>query len=103
MCLAVPMKVVRAGENQAWCLDRDGLEVSVDTMLTGPALPGQWLMVFLGASREVVDEAHAAQVLSAVNALEAALGGNNDAIELAFADLINREPQLPDFLRKDLP
>jgi hydrogenase expression/formation protein HypC len=101
MCLAIPMEVLRVDGLQAWCRDRDGSEVVVDTILTGPVNPGQWLLVFLGAAREIVSAEDAAKVSAAIDALDAALVGDTDRINAAFADLIDREPQLPDFLRKD--
>jgi len=101
MCLAIPMEVLRVEGLQAWCRDRDGSEVVVDTILTGPVSPGQWLLVFLGAAREIVSAEDAAKVSAAIDALDAALVGDTDRINAAFADLIDREPQLPDFLRKD--
>jgi len=101
MCMATPMEVLRADEHRAWCRDRDGSEVAVDTILTGPVAPGQWLLVFLGAAREVVSAEDAAKVSAALGALDAALIGDTDLIHAAFADIIDREPQLPEFLRKD--
>jgi len=101
MCMATPMEVLRADDHRAWCRDRDGSEVVVDTILTGPVAPGQWLLVFLGAAREVVSAEDAAKVSAALDALEAAMTGDTDLINAAFADIIDREPQLPDFLRKD--
>jgi hydrogenase expression/formation protein HypC len=95
------MEVLRVEGLQAWCRDRDGSEVVVDTILTGPVNPGQWLLVFLGAAREIVSAEDAAKVSAAIDALDAALVGDTDRINAAFADLIDREPQLPDFLRKD--
>lgn len=103
MCLAIPMEVLRAEEHRAWCRDRDGSEVEVDTLLTGPVQVGQWLLVFLGAARDVVTAEEAATLSAALNGLDAALTGDQAAIHAAFADLIDREPQLPDFLRKDKP
>lgn len=85
----------------ALCESRNGVE-RMDTMLTGPLEPGQWILGFLGAAREVIDAERSAQVEEALVALESILqgGGNNDdLINAAFADLIDREPQLPDFLR----
>ena len=103
MCLAIPMEVLRAEEHRAWCRDRDGSEVEVDTLLTGPVQVGQWLLVFLGAARDVVTAEEAATLSAALNGLDAAFTGDQAAIHAAFADLIDREPQLPDFLRKDKP
>lgn len=99
MCLAIPMQVLRPEANGAWCLDRDGSEVWVDTVLTGPVEVGQWLLSFLGAAREIVSAQEAAQVEAALQALEGVLAGDLSAIESAFADLIDREPTLPDFLK----
>ncbi|MRR51222.1 MAG: HypC/HybG/HupF family hydrogenase formation chaperone [Rhodocyclaceae bacterium] len=104
MCLAVPMQVIAsegiAGET-ALCQGRAGVE-RIDTLLTGPLTPGQWVLCFLGAAREVIDAERAAQVSSALDALESLLGGAGDVENLMqthFADLINREPQLPEFLK----
>jgi hydrogenase expression/formation protein HypC len=38
----------------------------MDTMLTGPLEPGQWILGFLGAAREVIDAERAAQVEEAL-------------------------------------
>ncbi|MDP3513412.1 MAG: HypC/HybG/HupF family hydrogenase formation chaperone [Sulfuritalea sp.] len=104
MCLALPMQVIRMEGSTALCEGRNGIE-RMDTMLTGPLEPGQWILGFLGAAREVIDAERAAQVEEALVALESILhgGGNNDElIHAAFADLIEREPQLPEFLRPNL-
>jgi hydrogenase expression/formation protein HypC len=101
MCLAIPLQVVRMEGTTALCEGRNGIE-RMDTMLTGPLEPGQWILGFLGAAREVIDAECAAQVEEALVALESILhgGGNHDElIHAAFADLIDREPQLPGFLR----
>jgi hydrogenase expression/formation protein HypC len=83
MCLALPMQVIRMegteGGTSALCQGRNGIE-RMDTMLTGPLEAGQWVLV----------------------ALESILhgdGSNEALIQAGFADLIDREPQLPEFLR----
>jgi len=89
----------------ALCEGRNGVE-RLDTLLTGPLVPGQWVLGFLGAAREVIDAERAAQVGEALLALESILHGgadNDDVIRAAFADLVDREPQLPDFLRPQSP
>lgn len=101
MCLAIPLQVIRMEGTTALCQGRNGVE-RLDTMLTGPLEAGQWILGFLGAAREVIDAERAAQIEEALVALEAILQGggkNEDLIHSAFADLIDREPQLPDFLR----
>ena len=99
MCIAVPMRVLEAGCVSALCedgLDR-GRRERVDLRLVGEQPPGTWLLVFFGAAREVLDETRAMQTLDALAALEAVQRG--EPIDHLFADLIGREPELPDFLR----
>ena len=101
MCLALPMQVVRMEGTTAVCESRNGIE-RVDTMLTGALEPGQWILGFLGAAREIIDAARAAEVGNAIDGLQAILnapGNVDDLINSHFADLVGREPQLPEFLR----
>ena len=107
MCLAMPMQVIRMegtlGGTTALCQGRDGVE-RIDTMLTGPLSPGQWILSFLGAAREVIDAERAAQVGDALAALQSILDGQGSVdaaalIDSHFSDLVGREPQLPAFLR----
>jgi len=97
MCLALPMQVLETDGAWAWCSDR-GERVHVDVRLVEAAPAGSWLLVFHGTAREVVDAARAAEVTSALAAVEAAMRGETD-IGHHFADLVDREPQLPEFLR----
>jgi hydrogenase expression/formation protein HypC len=101
MCVGLPMEVVSAGAHQAVCRGRNGLE-RVDTLITGPLEPGQWVLCFLGAAREVIDAERARLVGAALDALDALANGQGDTaalIDSHFSDLVGREPQLPDFLR----
>lgn len=101
MCLAIPLQVIRMEGTTALCEGRNGVE-RLDTLLTGALEPGQWVLGFLGAAREVIDAERATQVEDALVALESILhgaGGSDELIHAAFADLIDREPQLPEFLR----
>lgn len=85
----------------ALCQGRNGVE-RIDTLLTGDLEPGQWILSFLGAAREVIDAERAAQVAEALTALESLLHGEGSTealIQSGFADLVAREPQLPEFLR----
>lgn len=101
MCIAAPMRVLRIlpAAHYAECVDRLGVETRVDLSLVGPVETGAWLLVFLGAAREVIDAERALQLDLALGALEAALAGDLAAIDAAFPDLVNRKPQLPEFLR----
>ena len=99
MCLGIPVQVVEIEGVFAWCDGRNGRQ-RINTMLVGDVAPGQWLLTFLDTAREAIDAERAALVNAALDALGRIASGNND-IESCFADLIDREPQLPEFLRKD--
>jgi hydrogenase expression/formation protein HypC len=95
------MQVIRADAHSAVCQSRNGIE-RIDTLRTGALQAGQWVLAALGSAREVIDAGRAAQVEDALTALDAILAGSGDSEALVnahFADLVNREPQLPDFLR----
>lgn len=98
MCLGIPVQVLASGDHVARCAGRDG-EVSIDLSLVGVQPPGTWLLTFLGAAREVISAERAAAVNAALAALAAAHDGATD-FSAFFADL-DREPQLPDFLRRE--
>jgi len=100
MCLGIPMRVIVAHENSALCAGRNGQQL-INTMLLGPVEVGQWLLTFLDAGREVIDAERAALVDAALDGLQAVADGGEVNLDLFFADLVNREPTLPEFLRKD--
>lgn len=100
MCLGIPMQVIEQDTPfSARCRHGDS-ETRVDLSLVGRVDPGNWLLVFTGAAREVLAPARAAEILDALAALEAALDGRYDPMQ-AFADL-DREPQLPPHLQAEL-
>jgi hydrogenase expression/formation protein HypC len=94
------MRVIEAHENSALCEGRNGRQL-INTMLLGPVEVGQWLLTFLDAGREVIDAERAALVDAALDGLQAVADGGEVNLDLYFADLVNREPTLPEFLRKD--
>lgn len=94
------MQVIEANENSAVCVGRNGRQV-INTMLLGRVEVGQWLMTFLDAGREVIDEQRAGMVNAALDGLQALSEGGEVNLDLFFADLVNREPTLPEFLRKE--
>ena len=96
MCLGIPVQVLETGAHFARCAGRGG-EVHVDLSLVGPQPAGTWLLTFLDAAREVIESERAAAINAALDALTAAHGGETD-FSAFFADL-DREPQLPEFLR----
>lgn len=100
MCLGIPVQVIDCGEHFARCRGRAG-EVDIDIRLVGAQVPGTWLLCFLDAAREVIPAERAAAVNAALAALSAVDAGATD-LSAFFADL-DREPQLPEFLRTQNP
>lgn len=105
MCLALPMRVIRMNGTSALCESRSG-QKWVDTQLTGPLEGGQWILCFLGTARELIDARRAAQIDEALSALQSILEGQGNVQEIVnghFSDLVDVEPQLPEFLRLAAP
>ena len=96
MCIGVPMQVIESGPLWAWC-DDGGERHKVDMQLVGQQPAGSWVLVFLGAAREVMGETHALRVRDALVAMQAAMQGQS--VDHLFADLVDREPVLPEHLR----
>ncbi len=101
MCLGIPMQVLEVHETAALCEGRNGRQM-INTMLVGKVEVGQWLLTFLDAGREVIDPEQAALVNDALDGLQAVADGGEMNMERFFGDLVNREPVLPEFLRKDV-
>ena len=95
MCLGIPMQVVSTQDLSAVCEAGDRRE-TVDLALVGPVEAGTWLLVFLGAAREVLDRERAELIAKALDGLASAMrgGGTGDA----FADLEAAGPALPPHL-----
>jgi hydrogenase expression/formation protein HypC len=96
MCLGVPMQVVESDGLMALCTADGGFE-TIDIALVGPQPPGAWLLVFLGAAREVLDPQAAARITRALGGLRSLMRGGD--LGDAFADLESRPPELPAHLR----
>ena len=75
MCIGVPMQVVQADGPRALACGRDG-EARIDIRLVGALEPGDWVLVFQGAAREVISAARAAEVQSALDLLAQAMSGS---------------------------
>lgn len=95
MCLGVPMQVIAVDGIGARCSD-NGTETLIDISLTPDARPGDWLLTFLGASREVLDPDQATKISAALGGLQSLLEGGD--LGDAFADLEARAPTLPPHL-----
>ena len=100
MCLGLPMRLTEIGGAHAVCEGR-GERRTVDIRLIEAPAVGDWVLVFHTVARERLSEERARDVGSALDALEAALAGETD-LDRHFADLVNREPELPEHLRKDV-
>lgn len=100
MCLGIPVQVIDAGEHYARCRGRNG-DCIVDLALVGQQPVGTWLLTFLDAAREVIPAERAEAINAALAALDAVQAGETD-LRAFFADL-DREPQLPEFLRTPSP
>jgi hydrogenase expression/formation protein HypC len=96
MCLGLPMTVVEGDEFTALCARR-GETRRVSMLLVGRQAAGTWLLVHLDNAVRVLDAAEAEAIDRALDGLAAASAG--EAFEHLFADLIDREPELPDHLR----
>jgi len=96
------MQVVENAEGHAMCV-ADGQLQRVDTMLVGEQPVGTWLLIFLDTAREVLTAERATQIRQALQAVDRVMQGavQGDAgLDQLFPDLVDREPQLPAFLRE---
>lgn len=97
MCLGIPMVVVESDSFSALCEGRDGAQRRCSSLLTGELSPGTHVLIHIDAIVRVLDAEEAGQIADALAGLAAAMDG--DPFEHLFADLINREPELPEHLR----
>ncbi|MHB1104589.1 MAG: HypC/HybG/HupF family hydrogenase formation chaperone [Devosia sp.] len=96
MCVGIPFEIVECSGGTALCTGRSGTRY-IDITLVGEQPAGTWVLTFLDAAREVVSAETARQIGDALEAVERALAGDA-AIDHLFADLVGREPQLPQHL-----
>ncbi|NKX45976.1 HypC/HybG/HupF family hydrogenase formation chaperone [Roseicyclus persicicus] len=99
MCIGTPVQVVSVEGIAAIARDGDRL-VRIDLSLTGPVAPGAWVLDFLGAAREVLDEGEALKIRAALEGLRSVMQGG--ALGDAFADLEATGPRLPAHLQAAL-
>ena len=104
MCLGIPMLVKSHEGNVAQCSVDTSPDTSiekVDLSLVGPQKPGTWVLVFLGAAREVITVERAEQIRNALTAIEAVMNGKEIDVNDLFSDLVGEEPQLPSHLQNN--
>jgi hydrogenase expression/formation protein HypC len=97
MCIGVPMQLLSGATGRALCEGR-GHRETLDLMLVGEQPVGTWLLAFRGTAIRVLTADEARQTNGALDALEAALAGDG-SIDAHFADLVGRDPVLPEHLR----
>ncbi|MGR9115559.1 MAG: HypC/HybG/HupF family hydrogenase formation chaperone [Gammaproteobacteria bacterium] len=99
MCIGIPMKIVGYQGDWAVC-ESEGRQRLIDMMLVGRQDVGTWVLVFLDTARETISEKHAGQIADALRAVGLAMQGET-AIDDLFADLTDRTPELPAFLKQE--
>ena len=97
MCIGIPMQLLAHGDGRALCEGR-GQRETLDLMLVGDQPGGTWVLAFRGAAMRVMTSVEACETNAALDALEAVLAGAND-VDAHFADLVDREPALPEHLK----
>lgn len=97
MCIAIPMQIIETATGRARC---EGMQAQrwVNLAIVGEQPVGTWLLVFHDLAHEVIDEQAAKQIGEALQAVELAMQGEN--VDHLFADLVNREPELPVHLQR---
>lgn len=90
------MQIIAYRGDWALC-ESNGETRLIDMMLLGQQPLGSWVLTFLDTAREILSEQQARQILDALRAVQLALQGEAQ-VEHLFADLLDREPQLPAFL-----
>ncbi|WP_415883968.1 HypC/HybG/HupF family hydrogenase formation chaperone [Neptuniibacter sp. QD72_48] len=94
------MRIVCCDGLSAECENGDQIE-RVDLSLLGEQPTGTWVLVFLGAAREVLSEQRAAEVRNALIAVQSIMQGDAADVDRLFSDLIEQPPQLPPHLQNN--
>lgn len=100
MCMGIPLQIHALSDDgtAGLCISRDGRHTeTLDLRLVGPQPVGGWVLAFLGAARSVLTAEDADRIADALEAVTAVQRG--EPVDHLFADLIDREPDLPDFLK----
>lgn len=96
MCIGLPMTIMSRDGASALC-ERRGEQRQVSLLLLDDPPVGACVLVFVDTAVRLLDAEEARHIDDALDGLEAVLRG--EAFEHLFADLIEREPMLPEFLR----
>ena len=98
MCVGIPMRVIDGGDMRALC-ERHGAARQISMLLIGAQPSGTYVLTHLDSAIRVLDETEARLIDDALDGLSRAVEGA--AFEHLFADLVDREPQLPAYLRSE--
>lgn len=98
MCVGAPVRVIDARGATALCEGAHGYE-TIDLSLVGVVQHGDWLLTHVGVAIRCIDALEARQIADALEAVRRATAGA--PFDHLLADLINREPQLPEHLRSE--
>ncbi|RXH38055.1 hydrogenase [Bradyrhizobium nanningense] len=96
MCLGLPMTIVETDGINALCEYRNE-QRRVSVMLLADVSVGAKVLVHIDSAVRLLDEHEERLISEALDGLEASLKGQD--CDRFFADLIGREPQLPEHLR----
>lgn len=96
MCLGLPMTVVETDDFSALC-QRENEQRRVSTLLIDRPAVGARVLVHVDTAVRVLEAGEADAIDRAIDGLAAALTGQS--FEHLFADLTDREPELPEHLR----
>jgi hydrogenase expression/formation protein HypC len=100
MCIGVPLQVETPDGEGLFAVCAAGEQRErLDMRLIGEQPAGTWVLSFQGAARRVLDADEAQQIRAALQALGDVLHGDTQGLDALFADLVDREPQLPPHLR----
>ena len=95
MCLGIPM-VIREGDDMTALVERRGETRRVSMLLVGEQPVGTIVLVHIDTAVRVLEAPEAKLIDDGLDGVAAAMEGR--AFEHLFADLVDREPQLPAFL-----
>jgi hydrogenase expression/formation protein HypC len=96
MCLGLPMTIVETDGLSALCEYR-GEQRRISVMLLSDPPVGAKVLVYIDSAVRLLDEEEARLIGDAIDGISAALDGQD--VDRFFADLVDREPQLPEHLR----
>jgi hydrogenase expression/formation protein HypC len=93
------MRIESVNGAMATCESR-GLRERVSLALVDDAPVGGWILAYQGTAVRTMTPEEARDTAAALAALEAVTGGEEN-VDAYFADLVEREPQLPPHLKRN--